>query len=102
MILVTKDPSVDHLLELADRKTIRYQARCIRGWRAGRRCGRNRGLGGGRHHRASLLPPSSQELLDRIIDPFLVADLGKGQVVLILEGLFELAVELARAVGALD
>ena len=47
-------------------------------------------------------PPPAQELLDRIVDPFLVTDLGQGQVRLLLERLFELAVELARAIGALD
>src|SRR5262245_21608619 len=44
----------------------------------------------------------AQELLDRVEDPFLVADLGEGQVGHVLEGLLELSEELARAVRALD
>src|SRR5271157_642317 len=44
----------------------------------------------------------SQKLLDRIVDSFLVTDLGEGEIRDFVEGFLELAVELARSVGALD
>src|SRR5271157_49770 len=44
----------------------------------------------------------SQKLLDRIVDSFLVTDLGEGEIRDFVEGFLELAVELARAVRALD
>src|SRR4029077_15662566 len=47
-------------------------------------------------------PSSSQEFLDRVVDAFFIADLRERQVFLLLERLFELAIEFARAVGALD
>ena len=112
VVLVAKDPGVDHLLELTDGQAIRDQSGAADRGAGTSGSGRNRHLvsfdiiGPRWYCRIGLgrnwSPPSSQELLDRIVDPFLVADLGKGQVFLVLEGLFELAIELARAVGALD
>src|SRR5262245_23019205 len=51
---------------------------------------------------ATVSPPSSQELLDRVVDSFLVSDLRERQVFFFLESLFELAIELARSVRAFD
>src|SRR3954467_13964980 len=45
---------------------------------------------------------AAQEGLDRVEDRVLVADLRQGEVGEVVEGLLQLAVELARAVGTLD
>src|SRR5437763_1138372 len=49
---------------------------------------------------SSASPP--QKLLDGIVDPVLVTDLGEREVRYVLESLFQFPVELAGAVGALD
>src|SRR5262245_62059172 len=46
--------------------------------------------------------PTAQELLDRVEDPFFISDFRQRQVRLLVEGFLQLAVELARAVWALD
>src|SRR5580765_8420890 len=51
---------------------------------------------------AGLLAPSAEEFLDRVVDAFLVTDLRQRQVRLFVECLFQLAIELPRAVRALD
>src|SRR5262249_34376165 len=46
--------------------------------------------------------PPSQEFFDRIVDSFLVANLGKCQVLLLLERLLELAIKLTRPIRAFN
>src|SRR5262245_42828882 len=46
--------------------------------------------------------PSPQKLLDRIVNALFVVDLRESQVFLLFKCFFELSVEFARAVRALD